>query len=81
MKIKERSLYTYNEDDFITLFLQAAQEYKKEFQLWQSGIPIDISKIRMIILPLLDITIKGNHPKYFLFIIYLITRSIMINMQ
>ena len=55
---KKDPLYTHSEDDFITLFLQAAQEYKKEFLLWQSGLPIDISKVRMILLPLLDITIK-----------------------
>jgi HD-GYP domain-containing protein (c-di-GMP phosphodiesterase class II) len=53
-KVKEQ-IYSLNKNDFITLFLQAAQEYKKEFQMWQSGLPIDISKIRSIILPLLDI--------------------------
>ena len=44
------------QDDFISQFLQATQEYKKEFQLWQSGMPINMSKIRMILLPLLDLT-------------------------
>ena len=81
MKVKRDPLYTHSEDDFITLFLQAAQEYKKEFQLWQSGLPIDISKVRMILLPLLDVTIRKIIRIYFLSIIYLITRSIMINMQ
>src|SRR3954470_21249885 len=49
---KKAPLVIHDKDDFITLFLQSAQEYKKEFKLWQSGLPIDISKIRMIILPL-----------------------------
>ena len=58
MKRKEQIYILYSKNDFITLFLQAAQEYKKEFQMWQSGLPIDISKIRSIILPLLDIVNK-----------------------
>lgn len=47
-------LYYHEKKDFTKLFLQAAQEYKKQFQSWQSGIPIDILKIRSILLPLLD---------------------------
>src|SRR3954465_1880437 len=39
--------------DFTKLFLQAVQEYKKQFQSWQSGSPIDILKIRSMLLPLL----------------------------
>lgn len=48
------SLYEHETKDFIKLFLQAAQEYKRQFQSWQSGLPIDISKIRGILLPLLN---------------------------
>ncbi|WP_246197331.1 HD-GYP domain-containing protein [Cytobacillus depressus] len=36
------------------LFLLAVQEYKKEFKNWQSGLPIDISKVRNIMLPLIE---------------------------
>lgn len=39
---------------FTDLFLRSVNEYKKEFLSWQSGLPIDISKIRMLLLPLLD---------------------------
>lgn len=39
---------------FTDLFLQSVNEYKKEFLSWQSGLPIDISKIRLLLLPLLD---------------------------
>jgi HD-GYP domain-containing protein (c-di-GMP phosphodiesterase class II) len=36
------------------MFLQAVQEYKKEFKSWQAGLPINISRIREIILPLIE---------------------------
>ncbi|WP_338450436.1 HD-GYP domain-containing protein [Niallia oryzisoli] len=38
---------------FTQLFLHASQEYFKQFQLWQSGMPIDMAKMRLILLPLL----------------------------
>lgn len=41
---------------FVGLFLQAKQEFKKEFTSWQSGMPIDIAKLRSIILPLIEQT-------------------------
>lgn len=37
-------------------FLQATKEYKKEFKSWQSGIPVDIAKLRSIILPLIELS-------------------------
>jgi len=40
--------------DFTRLFLQASEEYHKHFQMWQSGMPIDMAKIRLILLPLLN---------------------------
>lgn len=45
---------TNSEKDFTRQFLQATQEYKENFQLWQSGLPVDISRIRLILLPLLE---------------------------
>jgi HD-GYP domain-containing protein (c-di-GMP phosphodiesterase class II) len=36
------------------LFLEAARDYKKEFLQWQSGLALDITKIRNILLPLVD---------------------------
>ncbi|WP_274856407.1 HD-GYP domain-containing protein [Bacillus methanolicus] len=36
------------------MFLIAVQKYKREFKSWQAGLPIDISRIREIILPLLE---------------------------
>lgn len=41
-------------------YVMAVQSYKKEFQYWQSGIPVDISKIRKIILPLIDLLDKNS---------------------
>ncbi|PDM39461.1 MULTISPECIES: HD-GYP domain-containing protein [unclassified Geobacillus] len=38
----------------ISLYLKAVQKYKKAFQSWQSGSPIDIGEIRDIIIPLFD---------------------------
>ena len=47
----------YNEKkEFTTLFLEATQQYKAHFKLWQSGLPIDISKVRTILLELLKET-------------------------
>lgn len=39
---------------FTDRFLQATSQYKKEFSSWQSGLPIDIGKIRALLLPLLE---------------------------
>jgi HD-GYP domain-containing protein (c-di-GMP phosphodiesterase class II) len=39
---------------FTDLFLQAAYQYKKEFHSWQSGLPIDIGKVRALLMPLLE---------------------------
>ncbi|WP_226086311.1 HD-GYP domain-containing protein [Mesobacillus sp. S13] len=39
---------------FIDLFLQAKQSFKKEFISWQSGMQIDIAKLRTIIVPLIE---------------------------
>ncbi|MBS4189825.1 HD-GYP domain-containing protein [Bacillus sp. FJAT-49705] len=36
------------------MFLIGVQKYKKEFKNWQSGLPIDISKIRNILIPLIE---------------------------
>lgn len=45
---------------FTDLFLQSAYQYKKEFHSWQAGLPIDISKIRNLLMPLLEK--MENHP-------------------
>jgi HD-GYP domain-containing protein (c-di-GMP phosphodiesterase class II) len=45
---------------FTDLFLQSAYQYKREFHSWQSGLPVDISKIRSLLLPLLEK--MENHP-------------------
>jgi HD-GYP domain-containing protein (c-di-GMP phosphodiesterase class II) len=38
----------------IDLFLRAKQDFKKEFRSWQSGLQIDVSKVRAIIVPLIE---------------------------
>jgi HD-GYP domain-containing protein (c-di-GMP phosphodiesterase class II) len=40
---------------FSGLFLSSVTKYKKEFRSWQSGLPINIAKVREILLPLLEI--------------------------
>ncbi|AGT30468.1 phosphohydrolase [Geobacillus genomosp. 3] len=42
----------------IMLYLEAVQHYKKAFQSWQSGLPIDIGEIREIAIPLFNEMIK-----------------------
>jgi HD-GYP domain-containing protein (c-di-GMP phosphodiesterase class II) len=44
------------ERTFVELFLQAKQEFKKEFISWQSGMQIDIAKLRSIIVPFIEQT-------------------------
>ncbi|WP_445489265.1 HD-GYP domain-containing protein [Niallia sp. 03133] len=39
---------------FFKKFLQAVQQYKKEFQSWQSGLSVNIANIRLLLLPLLN---------------------------
>jgi HD-GYP domain-containing protein (c-di-GMP phosphodiesterase class II) len=43
-----------NQLGFVGLFLKSVMKYKKEFQSWQSGLPVDIAKIRVLLLPLLE---------------------------
>jgi HD-GYP domain-containing protein (c-di-GMP phosphodiesterase class II) len=43
-----------NDSVFLDTFLIGVQSYKKEFLAWQSGLPIDIAKIRNIMIPLID---------------------------
>ncbi|RSD22338.1 HD-GYP domain-containing protein [Mesobacillus subterraneus] len=45
-----------SERNFIDLFLRAKQDFKKEFISWQSGMQIDIAKVRSIIVPLIEQT-------------------------
>jgi HD-GYP domain-containing protein (c-di-GMP phosphodiesterase class II) len=52
--------------EFTTLFLEATQKYKAHFQSWQSGLPIDISKVRTIILPLLEETQNKSSQIFYL---------------
>ncbi|WP_400244666.1 HD-GYP domain-containing protein [Niallia sp. JL1B1071] len=40
--------------NFLELFIQTVQLYKKEFLSWQSGLPVNIANIRNILLPLLE---------------------------
>lgn len=39
---------------FAGLFLKSVTRFKKEFQSWQSGLPVDIANIRVLLLPLLE---------------------------
>ncbi|KAB7665311.1 HD-GYP domain-containing protein [Bacillus sp. B1-b2] len=39
---------------FFEKFLHSVQLYKKEFISWQSGLPVDISNVRNLLLPLLE---------------------------
>ncbi|MBA2874324.1 HD-GYP domain-containing protein [Thermaerobacillus caldiproteolyticus] len=55
-EIIEQRHHSSNEkkEEIVPLYLKAVQQYKKVFQTWQSGSPVDIGKIRAIIIPLLD---------------------------
>jgi HD-GYP domain-containing protein (c-di-GMP phosphodiesterase class II) len=58
--IKDKKNAGYPDDtntselNFIDLFLRVKKDFKKEFHSWQSGMQIDIAKVRTIIGPLLE---------------------------
>lgn len=55
-QIKESEIYSEQEElpPFSTHYLQAVEEYKRFYTEWNNGIPIDMSKIRRSIIPLLE---------------------------
>jgi HD-GYP domain-containing protein (c-di-GMP phosphodiesterase class II) len=53
-KVKEEKVETLPKKTFYQLYIEAVQEYKKLFIGWQSGSTLDISKVRQVILPLVD---------------------------
>ena len=40
--------------DLHTMYDKAVKEYKREFTSWRSGVKLDISKVRLIVMPLLE---------------------------
>ncbi|WP_335871932.1 HD-GYP domain-containing protein [Bacillus sp. 2205SS5-2] len=50
--------------DFIKHYYEVVQEYKKEFISWQSGVPINIARIRGLFLPLFQHIEKDTEPIY-----------------
>ena len=65
---KERD-HTFRDTEvkgFKTLFLEATRELKRYFQLWQSGLPIEISKLRTIFLPLLEVALEKSSEIFYL---------------
>lgn len=40
--------------DIQTMYVEAVNQYKKEFNSWKSGMKLDIAKVRLIIMPLLE---------------------------
>ncbi|KON85920.1 phosphohydrolase [Sporosarcina globispora] len=43
-----------NESSFFNTFLTGVQNFKREFMSWQSGLLVDIAKIRNIMIPLIE---------------------------
>ncbi|MBD8071227.1 HD-GYP domain-containing protein [Bacillus sp. PS06] len=46
---------------FYEVYINTVKEYKLLFSNWQAGVPIDISKIRSLIVPLIEIAFKEPH--------------------
>jgi len=53
-KAKKEVKETEKQETLSESFLEAVRDYKKEFSAWQAGLPLDITKIRAIILPLIE---------------------------
>jgi len=58
---------------FTELFLEAVRDYKKEFSKWQSGLPLDITKVRAILIPLIETL--DNHAEEIFFLHHLSTEK------
>jgi len=59
--------------DILTLYLEAVQQYKQMFQSWQSGLPIDIGKVRKMFMPLFEKVLEAE--KELLFFHHYCTKS------
>ncbi|WP_216831617.1 HD-GYP domain-containing protein [Alkalihalobacterium elongatum] len=46
--------FSKEENSFIDMYLAAVQAYQKFFQGWQSGLPVNITEIRNLYIPLLE---------------------------
>lgn len=62
---KVDSIPIEKETGLLELFLEASRDYKREFLQWQSGLALDITKIRNILLPLVD-KLEENSGEIFL---------------
>ncbi|WP_064092111.1 HD-GYP domain-containing protein [Rossellomorea aquimaris] len=51
-----------NSKSFIEIYLPSVQEFKKEFINWQSGMAVNVAKMRELMLPLIQVVEKN--PKY-----------------
>lgn len=60
-------------EDVLTLYLEAVQQYKQMFQSWQSGLPIDIGKVRKMFMPLFEKVLEAE--KELLFLHHYCTKS------
>lgn len=61
---KNEIIKTEKPISFSESFLEAVRDYKKEFSTWQSGLPLDITKVRAILLPLIE-KLEGNEGEIF----------------
>ncbi|MFO1442300.1 HD-GYP domain-containing protein [Bacillus sp. Bva_UNVM-123] len=56
---EQKALQVEEKQSLKDMFLIGVQKYKKEFNNWQAGLPIDISIIRNILLPLIEESIAS----------------------
>ncbi|MFF2754477.1 HD-GYP domain-containing protein [Psychrobacillus sp. NPDC058041] len=52
-KTKKESI-TETKSDFVHLYNDAVTNYQKEFNSWESGVKVDVAKLRNIIIPLVE---------------------------
>lgn len=57
---EETENFRENKDDFIRMFLQSTKKYEVEFQKWQSGMQVDVTKIRSLFIPLIEVMEETN---------------------
>lgn len=57
----EESAATVPETDFMTVYLDAVQQFKKLFKGWQAGFPVEIAEVRKVFIPLLELGLENKN--------------------
>lgn len=52
--LSKKEVIQGTETNFLNLYIDAVNNYQKEFSSWEAGMNVDVAKLRMIIMPLVE---------------------------